>query len=199
MRIDPAGMDAAQLYKLLTGIVVPRPIAWVTTVGADGVVNAAPFSAFTFVSNKPPMILISVGRIDGRRKDTSRNIFAAKSFVVNIVSEALLPLAHASSAPYAPHESETEILGIELAPSERVRAPRIARSLVQMECVLHSSVEYGSEGSEAIVGEVVCFHVDDAIIDNGKIDQRRLAPVARLGGPTYATLGELLNMPGYFG
>lgn len=195
MHIDPTDLSALDVYKLLMGIVVPRPIAWVSTIDKGGLVNVAPFSSFTFVSNDPPLLQIGVWRENGLRKDTARNIFALRCFVINIVSKALLPTANATSARYAPHESEADLLGIGLLPSEAIAAPRIARAPIQMECVLHSSIEYGSDGAEAIIGEVVRFHIEDRLIEEGKIDQRELAPVARLGGPTYATLGEYLHMP----
>lgn len=195
MQIDPQSLSEMAIYKLLVGIVVPRPIAWISTVDSRGIVNLAPFSAFTFVSNKPPLLQIGIWRENGRRKDTARNIFEQRCFVINVVSETLLATAHATSAPYPPEDSEAERLGVELLPGELISAPRIADSPVQMECVFHSSIEYGSDGAEAIVGEVVRFHVDDELIEDGKIDQQRLAPVARLGGPTYATLGPHLHMP----
>lgn len=195
MRIDPQSLSELDIYKLLVGIVVPRPIAWISTIDSRGIVNLAPFSAFTFVSNKPPLLQVGIWRENGRRKDTARNIFAQRCFVINIVSEKLLETAHATSAPYPPEASEAELLGVELMPGELISTPRIAGSPVQMECIFHSSIQYGSDGAEAIVGEVVRFHIDDELIGDGKIDQRRLAPVARLGGPTYATLGTILHMP----
>ena len=121
---DSLGPEA--IYKLITGIVVPRPIAWVTTLSPGGRVNLAPFSAFTFVSNKPPMIGINVGRKAGQRKDTGHNIHATGEFVVNIADETMIEPLHLSSIEYAPEVSEVETLGLEVAPSTAVRTPRLA-------------------------------------------------------------------------
>ena len=121
--IDPAELSAEDSYKLLIGVVVPRPIAWVTTV-LDGVVNLAPFSAFTFVSPNPPMIAISVGPKAGSLKDTARNIMATEQFVVNIATVEMLPQVHDSSFEYEAGESELDLLGLQTIPSLRVAPPR---------------------------------------------------------------------------
>lgn len=194
MEIRTAGLQTEALYKLLTGTIVPRPIAWVTTASPDGVVNAAPFSAYTLVCNQPPMVLINAGRIAGVQKDTARNIEATGNFVVNVVVEGLLEQMNATSAPYPPGEGEPGHLGIALSPSTLVAAPRIAASPISMECRLHRVLEFGVEGSQSFVGEVVMWHVADALYDNGKIDQRALQPIGRIGGAVYTKLGELVPM-----
>ncbi|MDO8398829.1 MAG: flavin reductase family protein [Bradyrhizobium sp.] len=121
MRIDPSDLAAEQAYRLLTGIVVPRPIAWVTTLSGDGVVNLAPFSAFTFVSPKPPMLAISVGRKAGVYKDTAHNILNNEEFVVHIADSSLMNAVHESSTEHPPDVSEVEELNLETLPSERVK------------------------------------------------------------------------------
>jgi flavin reductase (DIM6/NTAB) family NADH-FMN oxidoreductase RutF len=194
MEIAAEGKTTEALYKLLTGSVVPRPIAWVTSVSPAGLVNAAPFSAFTLVSNRPPMLLINFGRVAGRRNDTAINIEATGHFTVNVVTEDVLEVMNASSAPYPPDTSEAEVLGIDLLPGRLVGSPRIAASPVSMECKLHRILDFGVEGSQSFVGEIVLWHIADHLHDNGKIDQRKLRPVGRIGGAVYTKLGELVPL-----
>ncbi len=144
---DP-GDPATDAYDLLTSIVVPRPIAWITTVGPDGVGNLAPHSFFNVACQKPPMISFSsVGR-----KDTLRNVLATGYFVVNLVSEGMEDLANASSAPFAAGVDEAEALHIPLEPSEVVPVPRVLESAASIECRLHSSLKLGN--SHLVIGEV---------------------------------------------
>jgi flavin reductase (DIM6/NTAB) family NADH-FMN oxidoreductase RutF len=140
MEINAANLDADAAYRLLVGAVVPRPIAWITTVSPSGVVNAAPFSCYTFVCNDPPMLAINIGRRDGQSKDTARYIRNSGEFVVNVVSENLLEAMHASSAECGPEISEVEALKIAVVPSIAVRPPRIAASPINLECHLDNVI-----------------------------------------------------------
>ena len=194
MDIPAAGLDPEATYKLITGIIVPRPIAWVTTLSPGGAVNLAPFSAFTFVSNKPPMVGINVGRKAGRLKDTGVNIHAGGEFVVNIADETLIEPVHLSAIEYAPEVSEADLLGLALKASQAVRVPSLAAAPISLECRLHSATAYGETGSEFMVGEVLVFHIRDGLCVNGKIDTAQLRPLCRIGGPNYAKLGEILSM-----
>jgi len=193
MDIAPESLDEQSAYKLMTGVVVPRPIAWVTTTNTDGGVNLAPFSAFTFVSTEPPMVGFNVGRRLGQRKDTANNIHRTGEFVVNIGDESLLEAIHLSSEEHPPDVSEARLLGLETIPGTRVSAQRLAAAPVSLECRLHQVIEFGVSGSEFFVGEVVLFHVRDELYRDGKIDTGSLRPAARVGGPTYARLGELIQ------
>lgn len=198
-QIDPGPRTFQENYKLMSGLVVPRPIAWITTLAPDGTVNLAPYSAFTFVSHRPPMITITAGLreqdLKGQLKDTVVNILRNREFVVNIANQALLPALHASSAEYAPGESEVDALGLETAPSAVVKTPRIAAAPAALECRLHSTIELGQEGERIIIGRVLMFQVADDLVKDGKVDTRALNPIARLAGPNYATLGEIITMP----
>ena len=194
MDIPAAGLDPEATYKLITGIIVPRPIAWVTTLSPGGAVNLAPFSAFTFVSNKPPMVGINIGRKAGRLKDTGVNIPAGGEFVVNIADENLIEPVHLSAIEYAPEVSEADLLGLELKASQAVRVPSLAAAPISLECRFHSATAYGETGSEFMVGEVLVFHIRDGLCVNGKIDTAQLRPLCRIGGPNYAKLGEILSM-----
>ena len=182
------------MYKLLTGIVVPRPIAWVTTLSPDGGVNLAPFSAFTFVSNKPPMLGINIGRKAGIMKDTANNIHATGEFVVNIPDDSMIEPVHLSAVEHPPEVSEAELLGLAVAPSTTMRTPRLAQAPISMECRLHRAIAFGDTGSEFFVGEVLDFHIRDDLYVNGKIETAKLRPICRIGGPNYAKLGEIVSM-----
>lgn len=194
MHIAAAGLGPEATYKLLTGIVVPRPIAWVTTLSPRSVVNLAPFSAFTFVSNKPPMVGINVGRKAGVMKDTASNIHSSKEFVVHIADETLVEPVHLSSIEHSPEVSEPAVLGLELIASRELRTPRLAIAPISLECRLHRAIGFGDTGSEFIVGEILVFHVRDDLYANGKIETSKLRPLCRIGGPNYAGLGKIVSM-----
>lgn len=193
--LDAKELSAADAYRLLVGMVVPRPIAWITTIGDEGRVNAAPFSCYTFVCNRPPMLAVNLGRRDGSLKDTSRNIRERSTFVVNVVTEELIGPMHQSSSEYPPEVSEPALLGIELAPSRLVEPPRIAASPIALECKLERILELGEQRNDLLIGEVIAFNIADEIYANGRIDIRKFRPLARLGGPNYARLGEIITMP----
>jgi flavin reductase (DIM6/NTAB) family NADH-FMN oxidoreductase RutF len=180
----------------MSGIVVPRPIAWITTLSESGVINLAPFSCFTFVSNKPPLLGINIGRKAGRHKDTGANIHSLGEFVVNIGDASHLADIHDSSAEHAPDVSEVELLNLAVLQSETVSVPRLASVPISMECKLERVISFGETGAEFFVGEVTVFHIRESLLKDGKIDTRALNPVCRIGGPNYATLGEILTLRG---
>ncbi|CAM3490349.1 Flavin reductase like domain-containing protein [Bordetella sputigena] len=193
MRIDAPQLTPQQTYKLLSGIVVPRPIAWISTLGPLGKVNLAPFSCFTFVSNAPPLLGINIGRKAGERKDTARNILAHQHFVVNIGDETLLDAMHDSAEEHPPEVSEADLLGLRTLPGAAIDTPRLADVPVSMECRFHSVTPYGDTGAEFFVGEVLVFHIRDGLARDGKIDTEALRPVCRIGGPNYASLGPIVS------
>jgi flavin reductase (DIM6/NTAB) family NADH-FMN oxidoreductase RutF len=193
MIIDPSTLSHSDVYKLMMGCIVPRPIAWVTSVSPEGVVNAAPFSAFCSVSTDPPMVGINIGRRGQGLKDTARNITAAKEYVVNIADETLLNQLHFSAVEYPSHVSELKELGLEIGPSDFVRTPRILAAPIQLECVLFRIEEFG-RSTQFFVGEIKRFHVRDGLCSNNKIDTATLRPIARVGGPTYAKLREFVSL-----
>ena len=180
-------------YKLLTGLIVPRPIAWVTSLSEQGVVNLAPFSAFTFLSTKPPMIGISVTLRAGALKDTARNIEASGEFVVNIADETLAGPLHLSSAEHPPETSEPALLGLDLAPSTDIAVPRLAAAPAAMECRLERIIGFGELGAQLMAGRIVRFHVRDDLLKDGKIPTDRLRPLGRIAGPRYVKLGEIIE------
>lgn len=163
MQIDPSQHSAHDNYKLLTNLVVPRPIAWVTSLNASGVINLAPFSFFNAVGSEPLYIIISIGlNGDGEPKDTAKNILNNGEFVVNLVTEDLFDAMNISAADFPGGESELAALNLHAAPSVKVRPPRVAESQAGMECKLHSSQVLGT--NTLVIGEVVMFHVADHLI-----------------------------------
>ena len=193
--VDASALDTTSAYRLIIGCVTPRPVAWVTTIDAEGRVNAAPFSSYNYVAHSPPMLAINIGLREGRLKDTARNIVATGEFVVNVATEANLDLMHACSAEYPPEVSETEELGIALLPGVKVRVPRIAVAPIQMECRLERALALGRGPNTLYIGEVLAFHLSREIYDGRHVDSARMRPIARLGGPYYAALGEIFTRP----
>ena len=198
MRIDPAYLDPETAYRLLTGVVVPRPIAWVTSLSSDGVLNLAPFSAFTFVSPKPPMLAISVGRKGKTYKDTAQNILNNEEYVVHIADSSLMDAVHESSTEHPPDISEVEELRLSTLPGERIKVPRLAAAPIAMECRFRQCFEFGETRSRLIVGEVLVFHIRDGLLNNGKIETEALDPIARIAGPRYAKLGDIVTLKPVF-
>ena len=199
MTIDPKEHPYKEIYKLLIGSVVPRPIALVSSLSADGVPNLAPFSFFNAVCSNPPIVLFStVMRAEGQMKDTLRNIEATREFVINIVSEDFADKMNACSADYPPDVDEFVESGLTSLKSDIVRPARVGESRISMECRLAQVVHFGDgkpgTGS-TIFGEVVLFHVAGEVIDNFRIDPRALKPVGRMGGPQYVRVTDMFELP----
>jgi flavin reductase (DIM6/NTAB) family NADH-FMN oxidoreductase RutF len=194
MNIDPAEHSEADNYKLLTNLVVPRPIAWVTTVGPTGVVNLAPFSFFNAVSSDPLYVVVSIGtRDDDTLKDTSAHILASREFVVNMVTEELLGAMNVSAADFPPDQSEAGAANLPLAASRLIRVPRLADAQVSLECRLFQSLELGS--NTLVIGEVVMFHVADRLLGS-RLHIETFAPVGRLGSPSmYCRTSDRFALP----
>jgi flavin reductase (DIM6/NTAB) family NADH-FMN oxidoreductase RutF len=196
--IDPASAGPRDTYKLMVGAIVPRPIAFVSSLSAGGIRNLAPFSFFTGISANPPVVCFSpmVRGSDGRRKDTLNNIEATGEFVVNVVSEEFVERMNLCSPEYPPEVDEFEVSGLTPVPSDLVKPARVAESRVQMECRLLQVVHVSAKplGGSLVIGEVLRFHVDDAIADNFAIDPDKLHAVGRMGGPTYARTTDRFNL-----
>jgi flavin reductase (DIM6/NTAB) family NADH-FMN oxidoreductase RutF len=195
VEISAKELDWDATYKLLVGIVVPRPIAWITSVSPAGIVNVAPFSCYTFACNEPPMLAINIGRRHGALKDTARNIEASREFVVNVVPTDAIGPMHASSASSAAEVSEVAALGLETQASTDVRVPRLSCSPINLECRLDRILELGKKRDYLVLAEIVRFHIRDDLYAGGKVDVLGFRPLARLGGPNYAALGQMITMP----
>ena len=193
MRIDPEDLSKLEAYRLMTSVIVPRPIAWVGTRSAGGVPNLAPFSFFNGVSTRPPIVSISVSRgRGGVLKDTARNILEGGELSISVVTRRDLRSMHESSASYPPSESEFEALGIPVAWCSEVNAPRPANAAVVMECRLHQAIDL--ESTHLILARVMAYDIQEELLAEGAVDPRLLEPVGRLGG-SYAELGEFHELP----
>ncbi len=175
--------------KLIFNLVVPRPIAWITTVSGEGVVNLAPFSFYNAITTKPPLLMVSIGkRKDGSLKDTSRNIRETGEFVVNLVSEELLEKMHLTGKDFPPDVSEAQELGIELEPSLAVEPPRVKDSPASLECTVKEIIPLGSTPMDVVIGEVVAVKWDEELLETSK------GLVGRLGGKSYCVVGEEIDL-----
>lgn len=195
MIVDPALSPYIISYKLLIGSVVPRPVAFVSTISADGAYNLAPFSFFNAICGEPPVVCFSSGnRIPS--KDTLANVRATGEFVVNIVSEEIAEQMNACSGDYPAGIDEFAISGLTPVASDMVRPPRVRESHVNMECKLMQIVEVSSRphGASLVIGEVIRFHVDDAIVDNFRIDPAKLRAIGRMGGNEYSRTQDRFQM-----
>ncbi|WP_067726628.1 flavin reductase family protein [Oceanobacillus damuensis] len=195
--LDPKSNTERENYKLLIGSIIPRPIAFVTSLAEDGTVNAAPFSYFNIVSSNPPMISVSAQRRDGKQKDTARNILEKKEFVVHIVDDRNVTEINKTAATLSPNESEIKLTDLSLVDSELVSVPGINEAKVRMECTMEQVIELGEDdsvGTDLIIGKIVRFHIDEEIYYDGKIDPIKLGAVSRLAGTNYAKIGEIFAM-----
>lgn len=193
MQFDPTQHSGADGYKLLTNLVVPRPIAWISSVGASGVVNLAPFSFFNAVSGTPPYIVVGIGRRDnGEMKDTARNIESGGDFVVNFVTEDLLAAMNISAVDFPPDTSEAVATGLHTSASVQIAAPRLREAHACLECRLHQIVPLG--GHALYIAEVVMFHVDDALM-GPRFHVNDFAPIGRMGSPSvYCRTTDRFNL-----
>ena len=184
-RTDDAEVNA---YRLLTAVVVPRPIAWVTTLSEEGTVNLAPHSFYTVACANPPIVqFTSVGG-----KDTLRNVLATGEFTVSLAHGPLIEAVNNSSAAFAADESEPAQLGITMEPSAVVKPPRVAESPVSIECRLHSVVELGD--STVVFGDVVVVSVADDVLVDGHPEYALLDPLSRLGKDEWGLRGEVTSI-----
>ncbi len=196
MIIDPAGLTGLEAHRLLISLIVPRPIAWVTSISTDGVVNAAPYSFFSGVRSKPPVISISAGQGRHGEKDTPRNVAATGEFVVNLVSEEQAEQMNRTATEYPYGVSEPDEIGIELAPSGTVSVPRIAGSPAALECVLERIVPVGDPPASLILGEVRAYWLrEDLEWDRAEgIDPLTMNVIGRLHLDSYLRITETFPM-----
>ena len=197
MEIDFAQLTAYQRYKLMASLIVPRPIALVTTVGANGIANAAPFSMFNMLGEDPPILMLSINRLkDGRLKDTAANILASGEFVVHISDEAIAAKMHACGESLPPEVSELERFGLHALPSQTVKPPRIAEAPVAFECVLHEKLE--TESRYVFIGRVLWLHARDGLVDTEtwRVRLQDYHPVGRFGASFYITTRDRFAIDG---
>jgi flavin reductase (DIM6/NTAB) family NADH-FMN oxidoreductase RutF len=192
MILDPEAIDHADFHRFLIGVVIPRPIAWVSSIGQDGHRNLSPFSFFNAVASRPPLLSVSINDRAGQPKDTLRNLTETKDFVVNIVDEPLHARMVETSGDWAPDVDEFALTGLTAAVSDVVKSPRVAEAPVSMECVLERIIEF--EGTSLVIGRIVRAHARDDLFKNGRVDPLELRPVARLGGNGYSLVRDVVEM-----
>ncbi len=193
MILDPRSVSPGTLYRFMISVVVPRPIAFVSTIGVDGQFNVAPFSYFNAITNRPPLVGISINLRGGEPKDTLRNIRATQDFVVNLVSEDLAARMVQASGDWPPEVNEFQLTGLTAVPSDLVKAPRVGESPVSLECRLHREVALGD--ATFVVGEILRAHVADQVLTDGRVDIEKLKPVGRLGSDGYSIVREVVHLP----
>ena len=197
MIIDPHEHQSRDVYKLLTGAVVPRPIAFVSSLSANGIRNLAPFSFFTVVSADPPVICFCpLRRAGGGGKDTLQNVRDTGEFVVNIVSEGIALQMNKTSGDFPPDVDEFAESGLTPLASDLIRPPRVKECGIAMECRLRQIVEMSDRpmGGSLVMGDVLRFHVRDDWFDTFRIDPDKLRAIGRMGGPTYARTTDRFNI-----
>lgn len=191
MQIDFTALTAQQCYKLMVNLIVPRPIALVTTLSPGGVVNAAPFSVFNMVGEDPPLVMVSINKLPGGAfKDTARNILAQREFVVHIADEASAAAMDATAAELPADVSEIDVAGFTVAPSVDVKPPRIVEVPVAFECTLHETME--SESRYVFFGRIMRLHAREGLVDldSMRVDLNAFAPVGRFGAGQYVRLRD---------
>lgn len=199
MEIDPQTLPHQSIYKILTGSVLPRPIGWISSIDTQGHPNLAPFSFFNVVCSNPPTVLFCplIRGIDGNKKDTLNNVRATNEFVVNIVTEGLLPPMNASSVEALPGFNEFDFAGLTLAKSTIVKPPRVAESPIHFECRVREIIDINDApgGGSIVIGTIVHIHVDESVlIGQDKINLNVLQPIGRLAGGAYSRVTDIVEL-----
>ena len=195
--LDPEAMASTDVYKIIAGCVVPRPIGFVSTISRDGIHNAAPFSFFNAISHNPPMVCLSISPTykSGQRKDTLKNITDVGDFVANIVNEELAAAQDRCSNYFPPEVDELRESGLTPGPSKLVKAPRIEESPVNFECRVVQAMPLLPSPYTLVIGRVVLMHVRaDLLQPNGRIDSGRLAAIGRMTGNAYARTRDVFTL-----
>jgi flavin reductase (DIM6/NTAB) family NADH-FMN oxidoreductase RutF len=199
MEINPDALPHQSVYKILTGSVLPRPIGWISSMDLQGRPNLAPFSFFNVVCSNPPTVLFCplIRGIDGHKKDTLSNVRTTNEFVVNIVTERLLPAMNASSVEALPGFNEFEFAGLTPAASTVVKPPRVTESPIHFECKVREIIDINDEpgGGSIVIGTIVHIHVEDGILlGEDKINLSALQPVGRLAGGAYSRVTDIIEL-----
>ncbi|MCB9100914.1 MAG: flavin reductase family protein [Anaerolineales bacterium] len=193
--LDPAELADRDAYRLLISVIIPRPIAWVSSMGLDGSHNLAPYSFFNAVSGSPPTVMFSVGQRAGQPKDTLRNIQETGEFVVNMADRILADKMVKTAGEWGYGVDEFSVADLETIPSAKVKPPRVALAPIAMEAKTTQIIPIDDSANTLILGQVVCFHIRTGLLlPKGTVDAKLFNPVARLGSADYATLGEILTI-----
>lgn len=194
--VDLRDFKSEDRYKFLMGTVIPRPIALVTSLNDDGVLNAAPFSQFVVISVEPPLLGFVAHELPTGHKDTVANVLKSKEYVINTVNETMASKVQQCSVPYPSSVSEVSEVGFHVLPSLGVRPQRIAESHVHFECRLHQAVNFGSgtEGTIMIVGEVVVAHTAQGVLSGHRVDHQVMNALGRIAGRSYCRTNERIDV-----
>ena len=194
--IDFTTLDAYARYKLMASLIVPRPIALITTISADGTINAAPFSMFNMVGEDPPVVMVSINKLqDGQLKDTAANILRTREFVVHMPDEAIATAMHRCGDRLPMHQSELDHSGLTSVPSQAVTPPRIAEAPVAFECVLHETLE--TDSRYVFIGRIVWLAAHDGLVDTERwrVHLQTYFPVGRFGASFYVNCRDRFSIP----
>ena len=196
--LDIHQLTSHERAKLLKGVIVPRPIVFITSLSESGVLNGAPFSYFSLLSTEPPLISVSIQRSEtGELKDSSRNILQQKAFVVHVVDETNIQQVNATAAHLPPDISEIDLVGFTTVDSLQISVSGIAEAKVRLECILEQSLPLGDEtkpSCDLIIARIVQCHIDEKVYQQGCIDTTVLAPIGKLAGNNYTKLGQLFQI-----
>jgi len=194
MEIDPKQLNPSQAYDLMISIIVPRPIAFISTLTPEGLPNAAPFSFFNGVSTDPPLVAISIARRGSEKKGTLRNIEATGEFVVNMVDEDLAEGMNRAAGNYPPNTNKFEVAGLTAKPSVKVKPPRIGEAPICLECRLVQVMPLPESKDALIIGRIVYIHMKDALWIDGGVDPARLRAIGRLGQSNYCRIRDTFSL-----
>jgi flavin reductase (DIM6/NTAB) family NADH-FMN oxidoreductase RutF len=194
MEIDPKQLNPSQAYDLMISIVIPRPIAFISTLNPEGLPNAAPFSFFNGISTDPPMVAISIARRGTEKKGTLRNIEATGEFVVNMVDEDLAEGMNRAAGNHPPNTNKFEAAGLTAKPSVRVKAPRIGEAPISLECRLVQVMPLPESKDALVIGRVVYIYLKDDLWRNGTVDPARLRAIGRLGQSNYCRVRDMFKL-----
>lgn len=197
MKIYPKDLNKRDIHELLVSAIIPRPIAFVSTIGEDGVFNLAAFSYFAPLCNIPAIIGLGISRVrDGRKKDTLKNIEFSKDFVVNVVTENLAEAMNQASAEYPSNIDEFKEVGLTPSKADLVKSPLVAESPINMECKLVQIIEFGESptGSHLVIGEVVLVHMKEELWVGDHVDLNKFRTIGRLGEDYYCRVMDIFEM-----
>ncbi len=197
MKVEPSSLHGKELHDFFSSVVVPRPIAFISSVNSEGRYNAAPFSTFSRLTLDPPVVVLAFGRRKGQKKDTVKNIEAVGDFVINMVDENLAERMNQAAADYPPEIDEIKEVGLTAIKSDKVKSPRIAEAPLSMECKLIQTVEFGNKPNRSTIflAEILVVHIKDEVLTNGKLDPLKAKIIGRLGdGNMYCRTTDTFSM-----